>query len=144
MYLHLLYVCSGKHYGCIVKKKVMLLEELRRDTPEFGGFGMVVTAWVVCRVSMCALPFTVFLLIAFGSVITLLYVRYSLLSVSKCWLLLFLYIKKNTTKYFGSNGVCLRCLTSFYIELVTSYYASVFVFRLEVRGCLWKIWGVSQ
>ena len=32
-------VCSGKHYGCIVRKKVMLLEELKRDTPEFGGFG---------------------------------------------------------------------------------------------------------
>ena len=31
-------VCSGKYYGCIVRKKVMLLEELKRDTPEFGGF----------------------------------------------------------------------------------------------------------
>lgn len=31
-------MCSGKYYGCIVRKKVMLLEELKRDTPEFGGF----------------------------------------------------------------------------------------------------------
>lgn len=31
-------LCSGKHYGCIVRKKVMLLEELKRDTAEFGGF----------------------------------------------------------------------------------------------------------
>lgn len=29
---------SGKHYGCIVRKKVVLLEELKRDTSEFGGF----------------------------------------------------------------------------------------------------------
>uniref|UniRef100_A0A3P9KLP9 SH3 domain-containing protein n=1 Tax=Oryzias latipes TaxID=8090 RepID=A0A3P9KLP9_ORYLA len=27
---------AGKQYGCIVRKKVMLLEELKRDTPEFG------------------------------------------------------------------------------------------------------------
>ncbi|XP_077396049.1 unconventional myosin-XV isoform X2 [Festucalex cinctus] len=27
---------AGKSYGCIVKKKVMLLEELKRDTPDFG------------------------------------------------------------------------------------------------------------
>ncbi|XP_072298739.1 unconventional myosin-XV [Eucyclogobius newberryi] len=33
---------SGKSYGCIVRKKVMLLEELKRDTPEFGWrFGAV-------------------------------------------------------------------------------------------------------
>ncbi|XP_072225685.1 unconventional myosin-XV [Leuresthes tenuis] len=33
---------TGKHYGCIVRKKVMLLEELKRDTPEFGWrFGAV-------------------------------------------------------------------------------------------------------
>ncbi|XP_070398919.1 unconventional myosin-XV [Nothobranchius furzeri] len=33
---------SGKQYGCIVRKKVMLLEELKRDTPEFGWrFGAV-------------------------------------------------------------------------------------------------------
>ncbi|KAM9844223.1 unconventional myosin-XV [Aulostomus maculatus] len=33
---------AGKYYGCIVKKKVMLLEELKRDTPEFGWrFGAV-------------------------------------------------------------------------------------------------------
>lgn len=31
-------LCSGKHYGCIVRKKVMLLEELKRDTSEFGWF----------------------------------------------------------------------------------------------------------
>uniref|UniRef100_A0A674N7W7 Uncharacterized protein n=1 Tax=Takifugu rubripes TaxID=31033 RepID=A0A674N7W7_TAKRU len=29
---------AGKHYGCIVRKKVMLLEELKRDTSEFGAF----------------------------------------------------------------------------------------------------------
>ncbi|XP_074511412.1 unconventional myosin-XV-like isoform X7 [Sebastes fasciatus] len=33
---------AGKHYGCIVRKKVMLLEELKRDTPDFGWrFGAV-------------------------------------------------------------------------------------------------------
>ncbi|XP_069005770.1 unconventional myosin-XV [Embiotoca jacksoni] len=33
---------AGKHYGSIVRKKVMLLEELKRDTPEFGWrFGAV-------------------------------------------------------------------------------------------------------
>ncbi|KAK5885272.1 hypothetical protein CesoFtcFv8_019000 [Champsocephalus esox] len=33
---------AGKHYGCIVRKKVVLLEELKRDTPEFGWrFGAV-------------------------------------------------------------------------------------------------------
>ena len=32
-------IFSGKCYGCIVRKKVLLLEELKRDTPEFGGFG---------------------------------------------------------------------------------------------------------
>ncbi|XP_068509540.1 unconventional myosin-XV isoform X3 [Syngnathus scovelli] len=33
---------AGKKYGCIVKKKVMLLEELKRDTPDFGWrFGAV-------------------------------------------------------------------------------------------------------
>lgn len=37
---------SGKHYGCIVRKKVMLLEELKRDTSEFGGFNR--TAMSVC------------------------------------------------------------------------------------------------
>ncbi|CAL8265178.1 unnamed protein product [Gadus morhua 'NCC'] len=32
----------GKCYGCIVRKKVLLLEELKRDTPEFGWrFGAV-------------------------------------------------------------------------------------------------------
>lgn len=31
--------CSGKQYGCIVRKKVMLLEEVKRDTAEFGGHG---------------------------------------------------------------------------------------------------------
>ncbi|KAK6312617.1 hypothetical protein J4Q44_G00182810, partial [Coregonus suidteri] len=30
---------EGQRYGCIVRKKVMLLEELQRDTPEFGGLG---------------------------------------------------------------------------------------------------------
>lgn len=28
---------TGQSYGCIVKKKVILLEELKRDTPDFGG-----------------------------------------------------------------------------------------------------------
>ncbi|XP_029363926.1 unconventional myosin-XV [Echeneis naucrates] len=33
---------AGKHYGCIVRKKVMLLEELKRDTAEFGWrFGAI-------------------------------------------------------------------------------------------------------
>ncbi|XP_028311141.1 unconventional myosin-XV isoform X2 [Gouania willdenowi] len=33
---------AGKYYGCIVRKKVILLEELKRDTPEFGWkFGAV-------------------------------------------------------------------------------------------------------
>ncbi|XP_068613626.1 unconventional myosin-XV-like [Brachionichthys hirsutus] len=33
---------AGKNYGCIVKKKVVLLEELKRETPEFGfRFGAV-------------------------------------------------------------------------------------------------------
>ncbi|XP_058510682.1 unconventional myosin-XV [Solea solea] len=33
---------AGKYYGCIVRKKVMLLEEIKRDTPEFGWrFGAV-------------------------------------------------------------------------------------------------------
>lgn len=33
-----LFGCSAGHcYGCIVKKKVMLLEELKRDTSDFGG-----------------------------------------------------------------------------------------------------------
>ncbi|KAL7829701.1 hypothetical protein AOLI_G00305860 [Acnodon oligacanthus] len=33
---------EGQCYGCIVKKKVMLLEELKRDTPDFGWkFGAV-------------------------------------------------------------------------------------------------------
>uniref|UniRef100_A0A7N6C2Q6 Myosin XVAa n=1 Tax=Anabas testudineus TaxID=64144 RepID=A0A7N6C2Q6_ANATE len=33
---------AGKYYGCIVRKKVMLLEELKRDTAEFGWrFGAV-------------------------------------------------------------------------------------------------------
>nr|XP_046271327.1 unconventional myosin-XV isoform X2 [Scatophagus argus] len=33
---------AGKRYGCIVRKKVILLEELKRDTPEFGWrFGAV-------------------------------------------------------------------------------------------------------
>uniref|UniRef100_A0A672YL69 Myosin XVAa n=1 Tax=Sphaeramia orbicularis TaxID=375764 RepID=A0A672YL69_9TELE len=32
----------GKYYGCVVRKKVMLLEELKRDTPDFGWrFGAV-------------------------------------------------------------------------------------------------------
>nr|XP_057906331.1 unconventional myosin-XV isoform X2 [Doryrhamphus excisus] len=35
-------LAAGKSYGCIVKKKVMLLEELKRDTPDFGWrFGAV-------------------------------------------------------------------------------------------------------
>ncbi|KAA8584875.1 hypothetical protein FQN60_003569, partial [Etheostoma spectabile] len=38
---------AGKRYGCIVRKKVMLLEELKRDTPEFGGFGILVGS-VMC------------------------------------------------------------------------------------------------
>lgn len=46
MSMCVVYVCSGKHYGCIVRKKVMLLEELKRDTPEFGGFGRAVTSAV--------------------------------------------------------------------------------------------------
>ena len=30
-------VCSpGYSYGCVVKKKVVFLEELKRDTPDFG------------------------------------------------------------------------------------------------------------
>lgn len=28
---------TGQSYGWIVKKKVILLEELKRDTPDFGG-----------------------------------------------------------------------------------------------------------
>ncbi|XP_030645611.1 LOW QUALITY PROTEIN: unconventional myosin-XV [Chanos chanos] len=33
---------EGQSYGCIVKKKVMLLEELKRDTPDFGWkFGAI-------------------------------------------------------------------------------------------------------
>ncbi|XP_029914219.1 unconventional myosin-XV [Myripristis murdjan] len=33
---------TGKYYGCIVRKKVVLLEEIKRDTPEFGWrFGAV-------------------------------------------------------------------------------------------------------
>ncbi|XP_075879690.1 unconventional myosin-XV [Nelusetta ayraudi] len=33
---------AGKQYGCIVRKKVMLLEELKRDTSEFGWrFGAI-------------------------------------------------------------------------------------------------------
>lgn len=44
--------CSGKHYGCIVRKKVMLLEELKRDTPEFGGFSLDSSTAAVC-VCMC-------------------------------------------------------------------------------------------
>ncbi|KAM6957849.1 unconventional myosin-XV [Aplochiton taeniatus] len=39
---------AGKCYGCIVRKKVMLLEELKRDTPEFGWrFGAVYGRWGV-------------------------------------------------------------------------------------------------
>uniref|UniRef100_UPI001EAF4BD2 unconventional myosin-XV-like n=1 Tax=Oncorhynchus gorbuscha TaxID=8017 RepID=UPI001EAF4BD2 len=35
--LLLIVLCGvGRCYGCIVRKKVMLLEELKRDTPEFG------------------------------------------------------------------------------------------------------------
>lgn len=26
----------GYRYGCVVKKKVVFLEELKRDTPDFG------------------------------------------------------------------------------------------------------------
>lgn len=47
--------CSGKHYGCIVRKKVMLLEELKRDTPEFGGFSLGSSTAAVC-VCMCVCP----------------------------------------------------------------------------------------
>ncbi|XP_029102796.1 unconventional myosin-XV-like [Scleropages formosus] len=33
---------EGQYYGCIVRKKVMLLEELKKDTPDFGWkFGAV-------------------------------------------------------------------------------------------------------
>ncbi|KAM9745591.1 unconventional myosin-XV isoform 1-T1 [Menidia menidia] len=40
--LHMDGLETGKHYGCIVRKKVMLLEELKRDTPDFGWrFGAV-------------------------------------------------------------------------------------------------------
>lgn len=54
MSMCVVYVCSGKHYGCIVRKKVMLLEELKRDTPEFGGFGRAVTSAVcVCLCLHC-------------------------------------------------------------------------------------------
>jgi len=35
---------TGQCYGCIVKKKVILLEELKRDTPDFGG-SCVEPAW---------------------------------------------------------------------------------------------------
>uniref|UniRef100_A0A3Q3C2W3 Uncharacterized protein n=1 Tax=Haplochromis burtoni TaxID=8153 RepID=A0A3Q3C2W3_HAPBU len=31
---------AGKRYGCIVRKKVMLLEELKRNTAEFGACGV--------------------------------------------------------------------------------------------------------
>lgn len=51
-------VCSGKHYGCIVRKKVMLLEEIKRDTPEFGGFGCVcVFAAFFCKFKLLCFPF---------------------------------------------------------------------------------------
>lgn len=36
--VHFCCTCLGKQYGCIVRKKVMLLEELKRDTSEFGEF----------------------------------------------------------------------------------------------------------
>ncbi len=44
----------GQCYGCIVKKKVILLEELKRDTPDFGGW--CVDTWMECClvVSSCA------------------------------------------------------------------------------------------
>ena len=43
----LIVLCGvGRCYGCIVRKKVMLLEELKRDTPEFGGWGLCV--WLTC------------------------------------------------------------------------------------------------
>lgn len=54
------YGCSGKHYGCIVRKKVVLLEELKRDTPEFGGFSRALTAWGICCVCVCIAVFFMF------------------------------------------------------------------------------------
>lgn len=54
-------VCSGKYYGCIVKKKVMLLEELKRDTPEFGGFDSLMRSAVCVCVCVFALLFSVLL-----------------------------------------------------------------------------------
>ena len=48
VYVCLCVVLSGKYYGCIVRKKVMLLEELKRDTSEFGGFGRAASLLCVC------------------------------------------------------------------------------------------------
>lgn len=42
----------GKQYGCIVRKKVMLLEELKRDTSEFGGYGWGHEGKGFCSVSV--------------------------------------------------------------------------------------------
>lgn len=28
---------TGQHYGCVVRKKLMFLEELKKDTLDFGG-----------------------------------------------------------------------------------------------------------
>lgn len=56
-------VCSGKYYGCIVRKKVMLLEELKRDTPEFGGFGRAV---YLLSVSECVIGLQFCFLVGLG------------------------------------------------------------------------------
>lgn len=50
-------MCSGKYYGCIVKKRVMLLEELKRDTPEFGECDMVLQPVGICCVCLCVFVF---------------------------------------------------------------------------------------
>lgn len=52
---------SGKHYGCIVRKKVMLLEELKRDTSEFGGFDKAAQSAFKCAVQYTVVAYcTVF------------------------------------------------------------------------------------
>ncbi len=72
-------VCSGKHYGCIVRKKVMLLEELKRDTPEFGGFGCAVTVWwdlCVCFVVCCFLYAGCFVVVVFSRALTSMFLSF--------------------------------------------------------------------
>src|SRR4029434_8470969 len=55
-------VCStGQCYGCIVKNEVMLLEELKRDTTDFGG--SVYSTCMVCFCSLSILNFHVMALI---------------------------------------------------------------------------------